>query len=126
MYREFGVPEGKLVYNRPSLSQMLSEFRRANLIAIISGVTCTVILAILWPIIMSAIGVLSKNHFRSWIYLSETWAIIAGLFIIFVPIVTEIRDIVLRLKENKSRLLVGPEEDISPPTQQVPTISGQT
>ena len=138
-YREFGVPEGKLVYNRPSLLQMLSEFRRANLIAIISGLSFTFILAVLWPVIMSTMGVLNKSEFRSWIYLCETWAILGGAFIIFVPIVTEIREIAMRLKENKDRMMVGPEEERNPPARragqslpqgpnvrQVPTISGDT
>nr|XP_054750098.1 uncharacterized protein LOC129255796 [Lytechinus pictus] len=137
--KEFGVPEGKLVYNRPSLLQMLSEFRRANLIAIVSGVSATIILAVIWPVIMSSMGVLSRNEFRSWIYLSETWAVIAGVFIIFVPIVTEVRDITLRLRENKARMAVGPVEETTQPAErtaqplqhqhdayQVPTVSGQT
>ncbi|XP_030829061.1 urea-proton symporter DUR3 [Strongylocentrotus purpuratus] len=137
--KEFGVPEGKLVYNRPSLLQMLSEFRRANLIAIISGLSFTFILAVLWPVIMSTMGVLNKSEFRSWIYLCETWAILGGAFIIFVPIVTEIREIAMRLKENKDRMMVGPEEERNPPARRVgqplpqgpnvrrvPTISGDT
>ncbi|XP_072174249.1 uncharacterized protein [Diadema setosum] len=129
--KEFGVSEVKLVYNRPSLVQMLTEFRQANMTALILGCCLTGGIVIIWPAVMSAFGILTKGQFRGWIYFAETWAFVAGIFIIVVPVVTEVRDIVIRFKENRMHTRVGPEtggEDAGPQrrNQQVPTVSATT
>ncbi|XP_013388214.1 urea-proton symporter DUR3 [Lingula anatina] len=87
--------------DRPSHDEFLKMFRPAKITAYSTGVILTVVLVIIWPGIMAALRVLSKELFAGWTYLSQGWSLIAATFIIVVPLVQEVKGIWAQHKANK-------------------------
>ncbi|XP_022084721.1 urea-proton symporter DUR3-like [Acanthaster planci] len=112
--REFNITDVKLVYNRPSLEQMLKEFKRARYTTLILSLGLTVLMVLIWPIVMTALFVLNKNQFQHWINLTDTWAFTAAIFIIVVPLATEVKDIVRQFKHLRARVRVAPSISETP------------
>ncbi|XP_033624975.1 urea-proton symporter DUR3-like [Asterias rubens] len=106
--REFNITDVKLVYNRPSLAQMLQEFKRTRYAVLIIGVGTTVMFVLVWPIIMSSLLIITDVQFQHWINLTDTWAFTAAVFIITVPLVTEVKDIIQQFKHKRARVRVAP------------------
>ncbi|XP_013388210.1 urea-proton symporter DUR3 [Lingula anatina] len=86
---------------RPSHGEFLKMFRPAKITAYSAGVILTVVLVIVWPGIMAALRVLSKELFAGWTYLSQGWSLIAATFIISVPLIQEVKGIWDQHKANK-------------------------
>ena len=123
----------KLVYNRPSLEQMMKEFKRTNIVAFIIGTITTILMVVFWPAVMTAIDIMSSTQFRQWITLADMWSFSAGIFIIATPLFMEIYDIVTQFKHKKARVRVHPEqgrelnnimEEVGPLPQEVKSTAG--
>ncbi|XP_072019734.1 LOW QUALITY PROTEIN: uncharacterized protein [Amphiura filiformis] len=113
--REFHITEMKLVYNRPSLEQMMTEFKKTNIIAFIVGSTTTILMIVFWPAVMTAIDIMSQSQFKQWIHLSDVWSFTAGIFIIATPLFMEIYSIVTQFKHKNARVRVhaAPEHELN-------------
>jgi hypothetical protein len=53
--------------NRPDLDEVEKTFRSAKYTAIIGAISLTLVLIIIWPAIMSAVGILSLAGFTTWV-----------------------------------------------------------
>lgn len=126
--REFSITEKKLVFNRPSLLQMRREFRVTYRIAFSLGLSLTLFLIIGWPALLASIQVFSSGLFRWWIGLSDAWAFSAAIFIIIVPVVTEVLDVMKQIQHTRVLRSVEPvTHDVPKPADKpVVTVSEQT
>ena len=106
---------------------MRREFRVTYRIAFIVGLLLTLFLIIGWPILLASIQVFSKALFRWWIGLSDAWAFSAALFIIIVPVVTEIIDLMKQIRKQRLTGSVAPASNIvsEPADKPVVTVSEQ-
>lgn len=50
------------------------------------GLSFTVVIVILWPILSLPAGVFSEGYFDFWVALSILWGIVATLFVVFLPL----------------------------------------
>ena len=87
---------------------MLQEFKRTRYAVLIIGVGTTVMFVLVWPIIMSSLLIITDVQFQHWINLTDTWAFTAAVFIITVPLVTEVKDIIQQFQHKRARVRVAP------------------
>ncbi|XP_077996739.1 uncharacterized protein LOC144450048 [Glandiceps talaboti] len=104
--RELSIHDAKMLYNRPSLATMEEKFRLAKIIATSTAVALTLILVVLWPACMISVQVMDSEQFVSWVNVSQSWAWIAAIFIIVVPVVNEVYSLSKQLKENRKKRIV--------------------
>ncbi|XP_064611598.1 uncharacterized protein LOC135475601 [Liolophura sinensis] len=95
--------------NRPALEEVEKTFRGAKLLAYIGAMSISLVLVIIWPAAMTAVGTMNLEQFNHWVQLAKVLAFIAMIFIIIVPIVNEIIDTRQIMAENK----VAPKEFMS-------------
>ncbi|XP_052808027.1 uncharacterized protein LOC128236928 [Mya arenaria] len=86
---------------RPSLGEVEETFRGANRAAIISSTFLTFVLVVLVPAAMLGANVLSMEGFNGWVWISKLWAFAATIFIIVVPLVSEVMQILRVSRENR-------------------------
>ncbi|XP_006823327.1 uncharacterized protein LOC100367327 [Saccoglossus kowalevskii] len=98
---EIGHYDSKRLSNRPELKLVEKTFRVAKIAAIVSAVLLTAILIIIWPASMIAINVMDATEFNIWVGVSQGWAWIGAVFIISVPIITEVYTIVKQVIRNR-------------------------
>ncbi|XP_074654736.1 uncharacterized protein LOC141908541 [Tubulanus polymorphus] len=89
--------------NRPSMAEVAATFKTAKLTAYVGALSASFVLILLWPACMVSIGVMDSSQFAQWVYTSETWAFLAGIAIIILPVVNEAMSIRTALRE-KSRV----------------------
>lgn len=85
---------------RPSLQIVTDTFKQAKTIAMIGAICLTLILIIIWPGSMVSAGILDFSQFRGWIISCEIWGVLAAIFIIVMPFVSEALEIKQKLKEK--------------------------
>ncbi|CAD5123308.1 DgyrCDS11664 [Dimorphilus gyrociliatus] len=85
---------------RPSLQVVTSTFKQAKIIAMIGAICLTLIFIIIWPGSMASAGILDFSQFRGWIVSCEIWGVLAAIFIIVMPFVSEAIEIKHKLREK--------------------------
>ncbi|XP_077869945.1 uncharacterized protein LOC100367180 [Saccoglossus kowalevskii] len=98
---EIGHHDSTRLSNRPELKLVEKTFKVAKIAAIVSAVLLTVILIIIWPASMIAVNVMNATEFNIWVGVSQGWAWIGAVFIISVPIITEVYTIVKQVIRNR-------------------------
>lgn len=87
---------------------MREEFKVTFRVAVVLGISLTLFMILAWPAILAAIQIFSEGLFRWWIALSDIWAFSAAIFIIIVPVATEILDMVKQVRESRGARRVQP------------------
>nr|XP_006821670.1 PREDICTED: uncharacterized protein LOC102808805 [Saccoglossus kowalevskii] len=98
---EIGNYDSKNLSNRPELKLVEKTFKVAKIAATVSAVLLTVILIIIWPASMIAVNVMNATEFNIWVIVSQSWAWIGAVFIISVPIITEVHTIIKQVIHNR-------------------------
>ena len=65
--RDLKLTKANKLDNRPSLQDVNNAFKLTKLIAYAGSISLTCILIILWPAVMSAVGVMELYHFTQWV-----------------------------------------------------------
>lgn len=63
------------------------------------GLSFTVVIVILWPILSLPAGVFSEGYFDFWVALSILWGIVSTLFVVFLPL-WESKDAILAVMKG--------------------------
>ncbi|XP_069129197.1 uncharacterized protein [Argopecten irradians] len=92
------------VYDKkPSFDQMAATFRKAKLIAYITGGFSIVLFTFVIPGIMASFPSLDETEFKVWIVLNQAWTVFMGLVAIIAPPVEEILKIRKQRRANKAQ-----------------------
>ncbi len=87
---ELNLTEGAHFHDRPPLEIVIQKFRAAKLTAYGAGLAFTALFIFIWPGSMLSVDVLKLDGFNAWTILSRVWGLVAGAFIIIVPLVQEV------------------------------------
>lgn len=88
---------------------MREEFKVTFRTAIILGLSLTLFFIIVWPVILASVQIFSEGLFRWWIALADVWSFTAAIFIIVVPLATEISDMVKQIRSSRGTRRVQPQ-----------------
>ncbi|XP_033744065.1 LOW QUALITY PROTEIN: uncharacterized protein LOC117329942 [Pecten maximus] len=92
------------VYDKkPSFDQMAATFRRAKIIAYVSGGGSIILFTFIIPAIMASFPVLNETEFKVWIGLTQAWTVFMGIVAIVAPPVEEILKIRKQRRANEVR-----------------------
>ncbi|XP_066270073.1 uncharacterized protein [Branchiostoma lanceolatum] len=88
--------------DRPTFAEVRRYCRKPRITALAAGTGISLVLVILWPAGMLAVGVMNGDQFQHWVNVSQSWAYIAAAFLVIVPLIQEIVSIRRQYVTNKS------------------------
>eukprot|EP00058_Branchiostoma_floridae_P027351 XP_002612842.1 hypothetical protein BRAFLDRAFT_67210 [Branchiostoma floridae] len=88
--------------DRPTFAEVRRYCRKPRITALAAGTGISLVLVILWPAGMLAVGVMNGGQFQHWVNVSQSWAYIAAAFLILVPLIQEIVSVRRQYIINKS------------------------
>lgn len=66
-HRELGLKDAESLDCRPDIEHVKRTFKTSSTIALAGSVGCTILLILVWPVVMVAIGNLEKTGFVVWV-----------------------------------------------------------
>ncbi|RUS77237.1 hypothetical protein EGW08_014990 [Elysia chlorotica] len=109
--KELNLSGAHRLDNRPSLLDVQHAFKRATTMAFSCSITISLILVIIWPASMVAVGVMDLGAFEGWVKLSEVWAFLAMILMIGLPLINEAWDIYSALM-LRNKISSGDDEEL--------------
>ncbi|KAK2149319.1 hypothetical protein LSH36_455g04021, partial [Paralvinella palmiformis] len=100
--RDLGLSGANRLGNRPLLDEVANKFKGARLVANVGALLISLILVIIWPAAMTAVGVLGPKGFSSWVGMTAGYAFLATIFIILFPVASEAWEILNTIKEKRT------------------------
>ncbi len=92
--------------DQPPLHKIEENFKYPQKFAIAGSIGLSIILLIAWPAFASLGGVLSLAQFYIWVVISLAWGVLAGVFILVVPVYGEIKAAIDTVKEKTNKMNV--------------------
>ncbi|XP_035669047.1 urea-proton symporter DUR3-like [Branchiostoma floridae] len=98
--------------DRPTFAEVRRYCRKPRITALAAGTGISLVLVILWPAGMLAVGVMNGGQFQHWVNVSQSWAYIAAAFLILVPLIQEIVSVRRQYVINKSVACNDEDQDM--------------
>ncbi|KAI8493622.1 hypothetical protein Bbelb_285430 [Branchiostoma belcheri] len=98
--------------DRPTFAEVRRYCRKPRITALAAGIGISLVLVILWPAGMLAVGVMNGDQFQHWVNVSQSWAYVAAAFLIAVPLIQEIVSVRRQYVTNKSAVDCANEDPV--------------